>query len=260
MRPQVRNLAAKHSRRAKKLMLMISTVMFFLFLLHLLPSIKVQAWSSDDEVYFGWPFPLYKEMNETHRAFVLRGPPHPVRRYSPEYKRVACWQNDGVWIAKLSPIEMAHLEVNPFHNVSRSMNQADEDDFCARLRTYGASFWDIEPSISPYPVRSCHYLDCYRNEPKINVDLKLGFPPSGGAWVLKVGENGLDYQTVANSGLDYALTMEDRCLVLKDLGAKFCSSLAACSETASFLTEPAILLEEVNALERPKDLTLYDLA
>jgi hypothetical protein len=157
-------------------------------------------------------------------------PFNPIKRYSLEYGKVACWQHDGIWIARLSPVQLSFIGLDRFHDTERSLNQVDEDAFCARLRTHGASFWSLPPRW-PENVEWCDDMDlCV--EPDINVKLSLGFTESGGVWVLDTSQ-GWDYPK--SLGLHNALTMEERCNVLKDLGAKFCESMQACPETAALL-------------------------
>lgn len=156
----------------------------------------------------------------------------PIKRYSLEYGRVACWQNEGVWIAKLGPVEMISIGLDRFHDTDRSLDQADEDAFCARLRTYGASFWKLPPRW-PENVNWCETLDsCV--EPDKNVQLELGFTENGGVWMLDTSQ-GWDKYWPQSLGLHNAVTMEERCTVLKDLGATYCESMQACPETAALL-------------------------
>jgi hypothetical protein len=167
-------------------------------------------------------------------------PYNPVQRYTLDYGGTACWQNEGVWIAHLSLVEMNHLGIDRFHDTPRSMNQTEEDEFCARLRTYGASFWSLPPEWRDGYV-SCQDLNMCA-DPAIKVDYRVAFTPEGGMWVLDISSSGGEGHPPEFWLASHAITMEERCNVLKELGAKFCESLEACPETATFLKDTAELL------------------
>ncbi|KAI1171748.1 hypothetical protein F4777DRAFT_564443 [Nemania sp. FL0916] len=159
-------------------------------------------------------------------------PFEPLQRYSLHYGQVACWQDGGVWIKALTPVEMSFLGIDRFRDTARAPEQADEDAFCARLRMYGASFWQLPPQW-PEHVNWCEDIDvCVA--PTKKVSLEVGFPTSGGVWVLDTS-SGWDELYPRSLGLQNALTMDERCEVLKDLGAHFCEDIQACPEMATLL-------------------------
>jgi len=83
-------------------------------------------------------------------------------------------------------------------------------------------------------------------EPDIDVrNLVLGFPGSGGVWVID-GRKGWDGFYSGIRGLNNALTMEERCGVIRDSGGKFCESMMACEEAA-------VLVGDVEILKRSLD-------
>ncbi|KJZ80019.1 hypothetical protein HIM_00733 [Hirsutella minnesotensis 3608] len=159
-------------------------------------------------------------------------PFQPVKRYSLEYGKVACWQDGGVWIKKLTPVEMSSLGVDRFQDTDRAPEQAGEDAFCTRLRMYGASFWGLPPQWPEYDLW-CESIDgCV--EPIKKVDFEVGFPTSGGVWVLNTSQ-GWDKLLPKGLGLRNALTMDERCEVIKDLGGRFCEDTRVCAELAPLL-------------------------
>ncbi|KAI0470672.1 hypothetical protein GGR56DRAFT_659968 [Xylariaceae sp. FL0804] len=159
-------------------------------------------------------------------------PPAPLKRYSLDYGKAACWQEDGVWIKRLTPVEMSALNIDRFHDTDRALDQDDEDAFCARLRMYGASFWHLPPR-SPYLTNWCWAVDsCV--EPTKKVSLAVGFPADGGVWVLDWSQ-APDSLWPQSRGLSNALTMDERCQVIKDLGGRFCEDIQACPEMAAVL-------------------------
>ncbi|KAM5434815.1 hypothetical protein McanMca71_002398 [Microsporum canis] len=163
-------------------------------------------------------------------------PFYPIKRYSLEYRGyVACWQHQGVWVGYLTPVEMSHLGVDRFRDSERSLDQVEEDAFCARLRLYGASFWSLPPQW-PEGILWASSIDGVV-EPTTKVNLTVGFPESGGVWFVDTsdGWEGLHPQRM---GLYNAITMEERCNVLKDLGGKFCQDIQTCPEMAPLLAPP----------------------
>ncbi|KAI0468143.1 hypothetical protein F4859DRAFT_491713 [Xylaria cf. heliscus] len=219
---------AKSSRtRTSKLLLAILTLLslaataiafYFYQTLTLSPS-----WNDDS----AWPIP---EIPDPELDYSVK-PFNPLKRYSLDYGKVACWQDGGVWIKQLTPVEMSSLAIDRFQDTPRALDQADEDAFCARLRMHGASFWQLPPEW-PENVVWCESIDCV--EPTKKVSLEVGFPASGGVWTLDTsqGWDGLYPQSV---GLRNALTMDERCEVIKDLGGRFCEDIQACPEMAALL-------------------------
>ncbi|KAI1277359.1 hypothetical protein F5Y07DRAFT_111069 [Xylaria sp. FL0933] len=166
----------------------------------------------------------------------LEDPPvepfEPLKRYSLHYGKVACWQDGGVWIKELTPVEMSSLAIDRFQDTARALEQADEDAFCARLRMHGASFWQLPPQWPEY-ITWCEAID-YCVEPTKKVSLEVCFPASGGVWVLDTSQ-GWDVLYPQSLGLRNALTMDERCEVIKDLGGRFCEDIQACPEMAALL-------------------------
>lgn len=151
--------------------------------------------------------------------------PHykPTKRYELAFDRVSCWQDDGVWMAKLSPVEMQLLGVNRFGDSERDLDQASEDSFCARLRMHGAHFWTLPPKW-PYMFLWCESVECVEPTRRA-ASFDVGFPASGGVWVLNATDRRDHPERTA---LRNALTMEERCDALSELGAVFCDDERAC--------------------------------
>ncbi|EFR00649.1 hypothetical protein MGYG_03656 [Nannizzia gypsea CBS 118893] len=174
----------------------------------------------NEYIDFAKPSPRYGE------------PPSPLYRHSMEQSGyVSCWQNHGVWVKHLTPVEMAHLGVDRFHDSKVSTDQAEEDAFCAKLRLYGASFWGLSFSWPAY-ILWPKFVDAVK--PSIGINLTVGFPESGGVWFIDTS-GGWRGRLFDAQGLVNALTMEERCNVLKDLGANFCEDIHTCPELAPLL-------------------------
>jgi hypothetical protein len=168
---------------------------------------------------------------------------NPQERYTLEYDKVACWQNEGVWIAQLSPVELAHLGIDRFHDTPKSapFKQTEEDLFCSRLRTLGASFWSLP---TRWPLW-CEDL-AYCADSIIEYKYEIGFPSNGGVWVGNTHEMSVK-DLFLWAKMDAALTMDERCGVIRSLGGKFCESLEACDKTKDFLRTTTELLEEIDS-------------
>ena len=136
------------------------------------------SWNDDSE----WPIPKIPgpELPAPVEPF------EPLKRYSLHYGKVACWQDGGVWIKELTPVEMSSLDIDRFQDTPRALEHADEDAFCTRLRMYGASFWQLPPQW-PDHVNWCEAVDdCVKPTKKVN--LEVGFPESGGVWLLDTSQ------------------------------------------------------------------------
>ncbi|KAI1119025.1 hypothetical protein F5Y14DRAFT_119216 [Nemania sp. NC0429] len=177
------------------------------------------SWDDDSE----WPGP---DLPAPVKPF------EPLKRYSLQYGKAACWQGGGVWIKELTPMEMAYLGIDRFQDTARATEQADEDAFCTRLRMHGASFWQLPPQW-PEHMNGCEDIAICA-EPTKWVSLVVGFPASGGVWTLDTSE-GWDELYPQSLGLWNALTMDERCEVIKDLGGRFCEDIQTCPEMAALL-------------------------
>lgn len=158
----------------------------------------------------------------------------PLKRYSLNYGKVACWQDGGLWMKKLTPVEMVSLGVDRFRDTDRAPEQAEEDAFCERLRMYGPSFWALPPQ---WPDDIYSYRNIEFAEPAKELSFEVGFPTSGGVWFLDKGGQAWDEDTwpICLGGLRNALTMDERCEVIKELGGLFCEDPQVCPELASLV-------------------------
>ncbi|KAM0326522.1 hypothetical protein ACHAQA_006391 [Verticillium albo-atrum] len=205
----------------KALLKIVLSLAAIYFLYNSLPLIKIPG--SD----FLAQAEAYGSYDESER-FECK-PFDPIKRYSLDYGCVACWQDGGVWIKELTPVEMSSLGVDRFQDTDRASEQADEDAFCARLRMHGASFWKL-PSQWPENVLWCESIDdCAK--PAKNVSFEVGFPTGGGVWVLDMTQ-GWERLRPKILGLRNALTMDERCEVIKDVGGVFCEDPQVCAEMA----------------------------
>ncbi|KAI0814162.1 hypothetical protein GGR55DRAFT_687129 [Xylaria sp. FL0064] len=212
--PALLTLDAKSSRtRTSKTLLAILTLLSlaaaaFYFYRNGIPFYQTPtlppSWNADSE----WP-----EIPAPVEPF------EPLKRYSLHY-------------GKLTPVVMSSLTIDRFQDTARALEQADEDAFCARLRMHGASFWQLPPQW-PEHYNWCEAVD-YCVEPTKKVSLEVCFPASGGVWMLDTSR-GWDVLYPQSLGLRNALTMDERCEVIKDLGGRFCEDIQVCPEMAALL-------------------------
>ncbi|KAI9888349.1 MAG: hypothetical protein M1814_000556 [Vezdaea aestivalis] len=179
-------------------------------------------------------------------------PPDPKLRYDLEYGSAACWPSTGgVWIKRMSLVELDYLGINRFNNTNKSDNAVAENAFCSRLESLGASFYSLPEESVREEICYNDIVHCY--EPEIRCDVEVGYPSGGGVWVLDQSSGPRWYPRIGSALNDYeygypdpyvdyyqpwtpvrpialgnALTMDERCNVLKILGAKFCANLESC--------------------------------
>jgi hypothetical protein len=65
------------------------------------------------------------------------------------------------------------------------------------------------------------------------VELLLGWPESGGVWVLKVNQSDAARKGVGR--IKNAFTIEEHCSVIEQLGGKFHSNPKDCSDTKDMI-------------------------
>jgi hypothetical protein len=130
---------------------------------------------------------------------------------------VICWPSVGGLIIadRVTPVELTFLSLPRFTSTPRSLNQTAEDEFCRQLRKIGGKWfsghWDWWAK----------YVQMSRGMTPSEMEaLTLGWPESGGVWVLRRvsrwGEDRGWSLRVRN-----ALTMQERCEAIKMSGGVF---------------------------------------
>ena len=153
----------------------------------------------------------------------------PTLRYDLSTQNAACWPSTGgVWIKPMSPVELAYLGVDRFHDVERDADPDAEDAFCAKLRGIGADWYELPPKWDPGYTWCEDMYGCVK--PDVDNRLQLGFTEDGGVWVLDM-RGGYGRYEPGIWGLANCLTMGERCRVIEELGGKFCKSMRDCEET-----------------------------
>ncbi|CZR66054.1 uncharacterized protein PAC_15955 [Phialocephala subalpina] len=114
-------------------------------------------------------------------------------------------------------VEMEYLGLNRFRIADRSHIKDEEDEFCRKLLRLGANIWQNE----------AHYQSWAQDPERDGImQHEIGYPSSGGMWLLKRKDLGEQDERLAM--LRVCFTMDERCWVLKRLGAKFYRSIEEC--------------------------------
>ena len=138
---------------------------------------------------------------------------------------VRCWPSSGgVYVAGyVSGVELDFLGLSRFTVSPGSEDGAEEDAFCQRLRKIGAKWFKSEE----------HYFRWVEGmvpgELDADTELLLGWPESGGVWVLKVTQSDAVRDGVGR--LKNAFTMQERCGVIEQLGGRFYGDPKDCPDT-----------------------------
>jgi len=158
----------------------------------------------------------------------------------------ACYPSSGgIWLARLGPLELQHLNIDRFQSSERPWNEADENDFCHELRQFGGSWYNPQSTDELWSGDECREL--VELEPIFSNTRRTGFTEKGGAWVLGVSGEDESFpqgtRVVRN-----ALTMEERCMALERLGAVFCEDIKSCPALDDLSKEPFELAEEMGLI------------
>lgn len=126
-----------------------------------------------------------------------------------------CYPSSGGVLTKiLDIVDMQFLQLDRFMPAQRSANVAHEDEFCARMRKVGATWWADEQEWIEVQLGVREKTEL---EDRV---LVFGWPSSGeGAWVLRYES---ESEVLRDFGrVHMAVDMDERCRIMKDLGATF---------------------------------------
>ena len=121
----------------------------------------------------------------------------------------------GVYRLSCSVMELDFLGVDRFETAPRSLDPAEEDSFCAKMRLLGARWW---PS-----------MDAYRNaESRTERVHYIGVGPQGGVWALESVEADFWEDSRGLGRINNARNMEEKCREIERFGGTFYADLADC--------------------------------
>ncbi|KAJ5389394.1 uncharacterized protein N7496_000462 [Penicillium cataractarum] len=159
-----------------------------------------------------------------------------TKRYDIQSGMTACYPTSGgIWLAELGPVELQYLGINRFDSTERSWNEAEEDQFCHELRKFGGCWHNPKSPYDLWIGGLCS--DLYELEPVFSIDRRVAFPAKGGVWVLSRDEETRRFPR-GIVGVNNALTMEERSMVLERLGAVYCDDVAECHLLDDLKKEP----------------------
>jgi hypothetical protein len=138
----------------------------------------------------------------------------------------------GIVLGVFTGAELDWLGLSRSEPSSRSPDPQAEDEFSFQMLRLGARWWKSEAF---YDKRSRQVNGGYPWPESFPPDLHAGYPSTGGIWVLKVlsGDSGPD----DFAKIIMAFTMDERCAVLKEMGATFYPNVDDCPDIAKSLED-----------------------
>ena len=134
------------------------------------------------------------------------------------------WPSSGGVLIKDpdNAVDLEYLGIERLNATSRSDSTNEEDAFCERPRKLGATWWASEEDYINV------LLGLRERTPLEHSELVVGWPASGGAWILRF-ENAK--QRPKDFGkIKMALNMEERCRVVEEYGGTFYTDLEKIGE------------------------------
>jgi CheY-like chemotaxis protein len=120
-------------------------------------------------------------------------------------------------------MELDFLGLDRFKTAPRSLDPAEEDSFCARIRLLGARWW---PSLDAY--RNTEYAYPSTESPTERMSY-IGVGPQGGVWALENFEADVWEQEPRGLGrINNARNMEEKCREIERFGGTFYADPADC--------------------------------
>lgn len=123
------------------------------------------------------------------------------------------------------PVELEFLSLDRFHETLCSDEPTEEDAFCQRMRGMGAEWFENEREADDRPppkVRDGKMVG--------RMEVWLGWPQSGGVWVLEIEEFEGARRGVGGR-IRNAKSMEERCRFIEMLGGVFFRDRKDCQLT-----------------------------
>ncbi|KAI7785508.1 hypothetical protein LA080_006929 [Diaporthe eres] len=122
-------------------------------------------------------------------------------------------------------VEMDFLKLDRFKDADRPRDspsaEADEEAHCQRMRQLGARWWP-----SPHDEAMWWFSNPEESWPLEKPITYFGWPPKGGVWALNTTLIGAS--DMGAGRINVAITMEERCKVLEDLGAVYYTNPEDC--------------------------------
>lgn len=184
-------------------------------------------------------------------------------------KTIAHPSTGGIVLGYFSAVEIEHLSLPRTYPTNRSSSPTEEDDLALRMLSLGAHWW---PSWDLYARHQDHIQSGIPYDFHFPPVVRVAYPSSGkGLWVFKYS---MDVRTfdVEDRRTPYlprkpddwegrigmTLSMDERCRVLEEFGAKFYERLEDCPDLAGTvergMDEGKRYEELLNRMDDPKYL------
>ena len=185
-------------------------------------------------------------------------------------KTTAYPSSGGIMLGYFSSVEMAYLGLSRTKPANRSRDPVEEDDLALRMLRLGAHWW---PNWDLYARHQERIIDGIPYDFHFPPVVNVGYPSFGkGVWVFlfSADQRTWDEEDERKPSLErkpddwegrikMALTMDERCEILKDYGATFYENVEDCEDIAQTLPdsiEKARRYEEL--LKKMEDLQYVD--
>lgn len=164
------------------------------------------------------------------------------------YRVTAYPSSGGIVLGYFSAVELAHLNLSCTIPANRSSDPAEEDDLAVRMLRLGAHWW---PSWNLYAFHREQIIEGIPYDFHFPPNVNVGYPSLGKAvWVFRFSADKRfwDEEDERKPYLErepddweekirMALTMDERCEVLKSFGATFYEKVEDCEDIAKTLQE-----------------------
>lgn len=195
------------------------------------------------------PDPLSRVDGAMYREPYLSHDPNTRTEFLPlSCKTTAYPSSGGIVLGYFSAIELAHLNLSRTIPANRSSDPAEEDNLALGMLRLGAHWW---PSWELYARHREQIMEGIPYDFHFPPIVNVGYPSSGkGVWVVKFS---VDQQTWDDEDgrkpylsrkpddwdgkMRMALTMDERCEVLKGFGATFYETVEDCEDIPKTLLE-----------------------
>ena len=138
----------------------------------------------------------------------------------------------GIVRGSFTAVELNWLGLSRSRSSSRALDPCAKDEFCFQLLRLGALWWK---SDAYYDKRSVPVSGGYSWPECCPPELHVGYPSTGGVWVLKVQSGEFEPDDFAK--VIMAFTMNERCAALEEMGAVFYGDVNDCPDVAESLKD-----------------------
>ncbi|KAL9620540.1 MAG: hypothetical protein Q9160_004901 [Pyrenula sp. 1 TL-2023] len=163
-------------------------------------------------------------------------------------KTIAYPSSGGIVLGHFTAIEVEYLNLSRLEPAKRSSDPAEEDDLALRMLHLGAHWW---PSWSVFAYHSARIAEGIPYDFHFPPNVQVGYPSSGeGLWVFKFSADEQTWEEEDerkpylarkpddwNARIMMALTMDERCEVLKQFNATFYEKIEDCKDIPNSLED-----------------------